>query len=239
MRLEGKIAIVTGAGRGIGRAIAELFGEHGAIVYAADVHDGGYSAANVHPRSLDVSREEDWTALLDEVVQQHGRVDVLVNNAGVVVTFEALADVSPEDWERVFAVNLTGTFLGMRAVVPIMGGNSSGSIINICSTVALTGTPSMGPYAATKGGIRALSANGAVTYADRGIRVNTIFPGVIDTNLLGTADEAALEIVLAVTPMGRVGQPSEIAYGALFFASNESSYVTGAELVIDGGFVAK
>ncbi|MCZ4519468.1 SDR family oxidoreductase [Rhodococcus ruber] len=238
MRLKDKIAIITGGGKGLGRETAELFASEGAIVYAGDVVLGDYQTDGVHQRHLDVSDPDDWTALVDEIVETHGGLDILVNNASIVKTFDVLTDVTLDDWNSVLNVNLTGTFLGLKTAIPAMVKSNGGSIVNIASTVALTGTPTMAPYGATKGGIRTLTKHVAVTYAAAGIRSNSVFPGLIDTGLLKEAGDAAIAAVLGMTPIGRAASTREIANGILFLASDEASYMTGSELVIDGGFVA-
>lgn len=238
MRLANKVAIVTGGGRGLGRAISEMFAAEGATVYAADISPGDYDAKGVHHVELDVSDRAAWERVVADVVSRSGRLDILVNNAAIVATFAPLHEVEPADWHRIIETNLTGTFLGIQAVVPIMTEQKAGSIVNINSTVALTGTPTMAPYASSKGGIRSLTRNCAITYARAGIRANGVVPGVIDTELLARAGPEALAAVLALTPLGRLASPREVAYCALFLASDEASYVTGAEIVVDGGFVA-
>jgi NAD(P)-dependent dehydrogenase (short-subunit alcohol dehydrogenase family) len=238
MRLNDKVAIVTGAGRGIGRAIAERFGAEGATVYAADIAPGSYEADGVRHVELDVADLERWVSVVSAITGEHGKVDVLVNDAAIVTDFAPLADVDPDGWDQMMRVNLTGAFYGMRSVIPSMVERGGGSIVNIASTAGISGTRGMTAYSATKGGLRTLTRNAAVTYAAQGIRCNAVVPGVIDTEMLASAGPEALEAVLAVTPISRPGKPEEIASGVLYLASDEASYVTGMELVIDGGFLA-
>ena len=173
-----------------------------------------------------------------DVVQRHGRVDVLVNNAGIIA-YEALDELELADWHQVIAVNQTGVFLGMKAVVPSMLANGAGSIVNVSSIWGNAAVAGAHAYHATKGAVRNMSKNAAITYAERGIRVNSLHPGFIATPLTDAQDAAVNEWVVGQTPMRRAGRPEEIAAAALFLASDESSFVTGSELVVDGGYLAQ
>jgi NAD(P)-dependent dehydrogenase (short-subunit alcohol dehydrogenase family) len=238
-RLDGKVAIVTGAGRGIGRSIAESFAEEGATVIATGRASSDTSfpdGVEYHP--LDVSREEDWKRVVADVIAAHGHVDVLANNAGIIA-YETLHDLTLDDWNTVIAVNQTGTWLGMREVIPHMIAQGGGSIINISSiwgSVAVSGAHA---YHATKGAVRNMSKSAAITYAKENVRVNSVHPGFIKTPLTDAQAPEINDYVVSMTPMGRAGKPREIANGIVFLASDEASFVTGSELVIDGGYLAQ
>lgn len=237
MRLQDKTAVVTGGARGIGRAAVELFASEGAIVYGLDVDISDTpELERVTWVSHDVTDEQAWTSLVDRVLSETTRIDVLLNNAGTVGSYEPIHSITIEDWNRVIELNQTGPFLGMRAVIPVMQQQRSGSIINVSSIWGIAGAAGVAAYTASKGAVRLMSKNAALSYVDDGIRVNSLHPGIIQTPMIAAQDDGITAGVVDVTPMKRLGKPSEIAYGALFLACDESSYMTGAELVIDGGY---
>lgn len=239
MRLEGKIALVTGASRGIGFAVAQLFAKEGAIVYAgSSSNPEGIYPDGVTGVLLDVSKEDHWKSVVKDIVAEHGRVDVLVNNAGIVV-YDAVHDGSTENWRKVIGVNQDGCFFGMREVIPHMQKHKSGSIINVSSIWGCAAVAGAHAYHASKGALVMMTKNAAITYVGDGIRVNSIHPGFIDTPLTQAQDPEINKFVVGMTPMGRAGTPLEIANGCLFLACDESSFMTGAELVIDGGYLAQ
>jgi NAD(P)-dependent dehydrogenase (short-subunit alcohol dehydrogenase family) len=239
MRLQGKVALVTGAASGIGHAVAELFLKEGATVFAADIASPkpAYSAG-IEAIKLDVTSEPDWAVVVDAIVQKSGRLDVLINNAGIIA-YEALHELDIKDWNKMIAVDQTGVFLGMREAIRVMRNQKSGSIVNISSIWGSAAVAGAHSYHAAKGAVRCMSKNAAMTYVADGIRVNSVHPGFIDTPLTQAQAPELNEVVIASTPMKRGGKPIEVAYGCLFLASDESSYVTGTELVIDGGYLAQ
>ena len=240
MRLNDKIALVTGAAGGIGRATAERFAEEGAIVIAADLRPGtGYTSDRITAVELDVTSEDAWRRVVDSIISQHGRIDVLFNNAGVVQSYEPVATIAIEDWHSVIDVNLNGVFYGCRTVIPHMQAAGGGSIINTSSIWGIAGAAGVAAYTASKGAVRLLSKNVALSYIGDGIRCNSLHPGLINTPLIEAQDAEITAGVLAQTPLGRLGTSREIANGALFLASDESSYMTAAELVLDGGYTAQ
>ncbi|MDV8070758.1 SDR family oxidoreductase [Rhodococcus sp. IEGM 1366] len=237
-RLMGKVALVTGAGRGIGRAIAEMFEREGATVIATARGAAHNLGPAVNYQQLDVASEAGWQSVVAGVVASHGRLDVLVNNAGII-GYEAPHELTLDSWNDVVATNQTGVWLGMREVIPSMQSGGGGSIINVSSIWGSVAVAGAHAYHASKGAVLNMSKNAAITYAQNNIRVNSLVPGFIETPLTdGQADEIN-KAVIANTPLGRAGATDEIAYGALFLASDESSFVTGAELVIDGGYLAQ
>lgn len=240
MRLQNKIAIVTGGARGIGRATAELFAEEGASVIVADISlDEPFEDSGIEFIAHDVTDEASWTSLVAQVVERHGRIDVLYNNAGTVGSYEPIDTISIDDWRRVLDLNINGVFLGVRSVVPVMKQQKSGSIINTSSIWGIASAAGVSAYTASKGAVRLLSKNVALSYVDDGIRCNSIHPGIIATPMIAAQADDITADVVERTPMKRLGTPRELAYGVLFLASDESSYMTGAELVIDGGYTAQ
>jgi 3alpha(or 20beta)-hydroxysteroid dehydrogenase len=244
--LEGKVAVITGAARGQGAAAARLFVAEGARVVIADVLDdiGRQLAAELGPaatyRHLDVSSEDDWQAAVDDTVQELGSVDVLVNNAGIL-RFAALTDMALEDYLRVINVNQVGTFLGMRTVAKPMIAAGGGSIVNISSVEGLAGMPYLSAYTATKFAIRGMTKVAALELGPMGIRVNSVHPGMIVTDMVKDAAGGAdvdLSPAAKRIPLRRMGESEDIAEVVLFLASDRAAYVTGAELAADGGATA-
>ena len=233
------MALITGAAGGMGHAVANLFASEGAKVVATDVQDPEPAyGKEVRFRHLDVTDEAAWRRAVGEILEQEGRLDVLVNNAGVIA-YEPLHELTLEDWQRVVAVNQAGVFLGMREAVPAMRQGGGGSIVNFSSIWGNVAVPGAHAYHATKGAVRNMSKNAALTYAGENIRVNSVHPGFIDTPLTQAQAPEINEQVIEATPLKRAGRPDEVAYGCLFLASDEASFVTGSELVIDGGYLAQ
>jgi NAD(P)-dependent dehydrogenase (short-subunit alcohol dehydrogenase family) len=212
-----------------------MFANEGATVYATDIADGTYDNAKIQFSKLDVSQEGPWRDLVARVKKEEGKLHILVNNAGIVGTYDAIDTVSMDDYNRIIAINQTGVFLGMRACAQLMKEGGNASIINISSIWGLVGAPGVAPYQASKGAVTVMTKNAAMTFAPA-IRANSIHPGIIWTPLIERQDPAISQSLVDVTPMKRMGQPKEIAYAALFLASDESSYVTGSQLVVDGGY---
>ncbi len=250
-RLDGKVAVITGAGSGIGREAAIRFATEGASVVVADVADQAAAAVarevtaaggRAEPVIVDVSDPDQVAHMVEAAVGTFGRLDVLFNNAGIFPPDDGgVLDTPPDTWRRVMDVNLQGVWLGCRAAIPAMLRTGGGSIVNVSSFVALMGAATAQvAYTASKGGVLALTREVAVEYARQGIRVNAICPGPIETPLLAEllADPARRERRLVHVPLGRFGRPSEIAAAALFLASDEASFVTGSALVVDGGITA-
>jgi NAD(P)-dependent dehydrogenase (short-subunit alcohol dehydrogenase family) len=249
-RLEGKRAIVTGAGAGIGEAIAIRLSGEGARVALADLDEGaaervaGKLDAKSLARGTDVTRAEEVEALVQSVVERWGGLDVMVNNAGVGVA-GTTPETSEEDWERLMAVNLKGTFLGIKYAIPAMRDSGGGSIVNISSVAALVGIPDRAAYSATKGGILALTRAAAIDHVGEGVRVNCIAPGTVDTPWVGRITAGyddpgeARARMEARQPHGRFVTPEEIAAMAAYLASDESASCIGACMVVDGGVTAR
>ena len=250
MRLEGKVALISGGARGQGAVEAKLFAREGAkVVFGdildesgkqveAEIYEAGGEAAYVH---LDVTREDDWRTAVHTAIDRYGKLDILVNNAGILIR-KGIEDTTEEDWDRIMGVNAKGAFLGTKHSIPAMRQAGGGSIVNISSTAGLVASPSgSASYTASKGAVRLLTKSTAVQYAKEGIRCNSIHPGPIDTDMIQETltDSAKLEERMQRLPMGRVGTADEIAYGVLYLASEEAAFVTGSELVIDGGTTAQ
>lgn len=243
-RLSGKVALITGAAGGQGAAAARRFVAEGAQVVIADVRDDDGKALadelGAHYLHLDVSEEDGWMAAVAEVAEVYEPPNVLVNNAGIL-HFARLQDTTLSDYLRVIQVNQVGTFLGMRAVVRGMVKAGGGSIINTSSIEGLRAAPFLTAYTASKFAIRGMTKVAALELAAKGVRVNSVHPGMIETGMLPTAmggQQVDLAFAAKKVPLGRVGQPGEIADLAVFLASDESSYCTGAEFVADGGVTA-
>ena len=244
--LSGKVALVTGAARGQGEAEARLFAELGAKVVVGDrLRDEGRDvASSLGDRGLfvplDVTSEADWSAAVEASVERFGRLDVLVNNAGIAPPGRPIHETSEALLRQVIDVNLVGVFLGMRAVVPALTEAGGGSIVNISSTAGLRGVPGSLPYSATKWAVRGMTKTAALEYGARGIRVNAVFPGVVDTAMVGWdgLDEGVRRAVVGDLPIARIGLAAEVARTVAFLASDASSYTTGGEFVVDGGSTA-
>jgi len=244
MRLEGKVALISGGARGIGASAAERFIEEGAAVVIGDVleEDGRRTAAELGDgctfAPLDVTDLAAWEAVVAIAEETYGRLDVLVNNAGIL-RFGSIENMDPEDYRAIIEVNQLGVWLGMKAALPALKRAGGGSIINSSSVEGLGGMPYLSAYAASKFAVRGMTKSAALEFARYGIRVNSIHPGAIETPMVSGASENLGEVDLTpigkMVPMQRLGQPHEIANLMLFLASDESSYATGAEFVCDGG----
>ena len=250
MRLRGKVALISGGARGMGASEARLFAREGASVVIGDILDaeGQAVAADIEAKGgnalfvrLDVTDEGDWDQAVSRTVERFGKLDVLVNNAGVGGG-SRIEDTTVKEWDHVMDVNAKGVFLGTRAVIPAMRRAGGGSIINISSQLGLVGTDISSPqYQASKGAVRLLTKTTAMQYARDRIRANSVHPGPIVTAMTERrrADPEHYKLMLSRIPLGRFGEPDEVAYGVLYLASDESTFVTGSELVIDGGWTAQ
>ena len=235
-RLEGKVAIVTGGAQGIGQCICETFAREGAMVVAVDMSDLTYTCENVTGYKLNVTKRTDIEQFIADTVNKYGHIDILVNNAGI--TRDALIGKMTEDmWDVVIDVNLKGVFNLTQAVAPVMLEQKTGSIINIASVVGEYGNVGQSNYAATKAGVIALAKTWAKEFARKGeaIRVNSIAPGYVNTEMMKTVPDKVLDPIRAKTMLGRLGEPQEIANAVLFLASDEASFITGHNLSVNGG----
>ncbi len=240
-RLDGKVALISGGARGQGAAEAQLFTREGAKVVFGDIRDeegkqveseiraSGGDATYIH---LDVTQDTDWVAAVGIAVNQYGKLDILVNNAAIVI-WKRLEDTSEAEWDQIMAINAKGVFLGTKHAIPAMRQSGGGSIVNISSTAGLRGSPGLAAYIATKGAVRLFTKATAIEHVQDNIRCNSVHPGGVDTPMVQDAPDIPGR--RDRTPMNRRADPSEIAYGVLYLASDESSFMTGSELVIDGG----
>ena len=247
MRLKDKVAIVTGGAHGMGEAEARLFAREGAAVVVADrlAKEGEAVAADIAASQgrarfiqTDVTSESDWTRLIAETIATYGRLDILVNNAGI--SGSSVGDVDAlEGWQTIMAINASSVFLGTKLAAAAMIPNGRGSIVNISSIMGFVGSADSHPgYAASKGAVRIYTKAAAAKYGPSGIRVNSVHPGYMPP-MLNATNAAGRAAKIDATPLRRLGEPIEVAYGVLFLASDEASFVTGTELVIDGGYIAQ
>jgi len=246
-RLKGKVALISGGARGQGAAEARLFAGEGAKIVIGDVLDDlcKTTAAEINAKSgnavtavhLDVTRAADWRAAVDTCERQFGGLDVLVNNAGIA-NVKGVEETSEEEWDSVVNINQKGVWLGMKAAVPAMRRRGGGSIINISSIYGIIGSPGSAAYHGTKGAVRLLTKAAAVQYALDKIRVNSVHPGVILTPMVDVVPRSELQPLIEMAPMKRGAQPEEVGWCVVFLASDEASFVTGSELVVDGGYTA-
>ena len=247
MRLEGKVALISGGARGMGAEEALLFAKEGAKVVIGDVLEEGRNIAAeigggraIFVR-LDVTKEADWQRAVSMAEEVYKRLDILVNNAGVSAT-GGIEDTTEEEWDRVMEVNAKGVFLGTKYAIPAMQRSGGGSIINISSQLGIVAMNESSPqYIASKGAVRLLTKSTALQYAEDGIRCNSVHPGPIVTPMTEgrRSDDSVRELMESRIPLGRYGEAIDVAYGVLYLASDEASFVTGSELVIDGGWVAQ
>ncbi len=253
-RLSGKVAVITGGGNGLGEAMATRMAEEGAAVAVLDRDERGREVAEKLAASgaraiftqVDVTREDEVSSSLSAVAEELGPITVLVNNAGIEGVNKPTDQLDLADWERVMAVNSTAVFLCTKHVIPHMRTAGSGSIINISSIYGILGGADVPPYHASKGAVRVMSKNDALTYAPENIRVNSIHPGFIFTNMVqryasdaGLSEADARGLLDPAHPLGGTGEPDDIAWGAVYLASDQARWVTGSELVIDGGYTAR
>lgn len=249
-RVDGKVALITGGAVGIGRATAELLAQEGAQVAVTDVDvEAGQATVNHITESggsaifveHDVAEEAQWTRVVNEVQRTIGPPDILVNNAGIYL-IKPMEETSVDEWKRLMDINVTGVFLGMKHCTPLMRANGAGSVINLSSVAGLIGSPNHTCYGASKGAVRIMTKDAALELAGAGVRVNSIHPAYIDTQMAdygAQVQEATKEELDAMHPIGHMGEPIDVAYAVLYLASDESKFVTGSELVLDGGYTAQ
>ncbi|MDV6377037.1 glucose 1-dehydrogenase [Sporosarcina sp. GW1-11] len=243
-RLQDKVAFITGGASGMGEMMVKQFVAEGAKVIAADINEAALKEKwggqeQILTVKLNVTEDDEWEVAMKQAVDHFGKLDILVNNAGIS-TEKGIDQITIEDWRRLSDINSFGTFLGMKHAARYMSEVKKGAIVNISSYTALIGM-GLNPYSASKGAVRAISKAAAAEYGKDGIRVNTVFPGVIETPMTQNLEESKemLGMLIKMTPLERLGQPEDVGNAVLFLASDEASYITGAELVIDGGFSAR
>jgi cyclopentanol dehydrogenase len=252
MRIEGKVALISGGARGLGAAQARLFAREGVKVVIGDILKDNAMKVVSYIKSeggeavflkLDVTSKDDWRTIMAATINYFGKLDVLVNNAGIGgKAGVSIQDMSEKMWDEVMSVNAKGVFFGTKLAIPEMLKTGGGSIVNISSQIGIVGSETSNlAYQASKGAVHIFTKAVALLYATKGIRVNSVHPGPVMTSMLmeGFVDEQRRRKVLSRIPMGRVGEPEEVAFGVMFLASDEASFVTGTELVIDGGYLAQ
>jgi NAD(P)-dependent dehydrogenase (short-subunit alcohol dehydrogenase family) len=247
-RVQDKVTIITGAARGQGESHARLFAKEGAHVLMTDVLDEAGEAVaaelrgdgfDVHYRHMNVAEESDWQAIVDAALDRWGRIDILLNNAGIVGSMKSVQDEDVAAWQRMVAINQQGVFLGIKHAAPVIERTGGGSIVNTCSINGTVGNPGGFSYQASKGAVKMMTRAAAMEFAGRGVRVNSISPGLVMTPMADEEGEESNREFAEATPMKRGAQPIEVSYGVLYLASDEASYVTGADLLVDGGYTAQ
>jgi NAD(P)-dependent dehydrogenase (short-subunit alcohol dehydrogenase family) len=254
-RLQDKVAIITGAAAGVGQAVAQLFAKEGATVAVTDINEelGAKTAEEIQMNGgkaqfwkLNIAVENEVKTVFKEIYETFGKIDILINNAGIIGVDKPTHEVEEQEWDNVFAVDVKGVFFGTKHVIPYMHKNKKGSIVNFSSIYGLVGSNEVAPYHAAKGAVTLMTKKDAVTYGKDKIRVNSVHPGTILTPLVKEfasrgegGFEAYEKLMVSKHPIGSMGEPDDVAYGVLFLASDEAKFVTGSQLVIDGGYTAQ